>query len=101
MSALKISIVLCTYNGAAYLREQLDSLRAQTLPFYELVVQDDGSTDGTWELLEDYRRQHSDCRIRLFRNPQRLGYNRNFLTAVQRAEGDCIACCDQDDIWPG
>ena len=99
MSALKISIVLCTYNGAAYLREQLDSLRAQTLPFYELVVQDDGSTDGTWELLEDYRRQHSDCRIRLFRNPQRLGYNRNFLTGVQRAEGDCIACCDQDDIW--
>lgn len=99
MKALKISIVMCTYNGAAYLREQLDSLVAQTLPFYELVVQDDGSTDGTWELLENYRLAHPDRRIRLFRHPERLGYNRNFLTAVQRAEGDCIACCDQDDIW--
>lgn len=95
----KISIVMCTYNGAAYLREQLDSLVAQTLPFHELVVQDDGSTDGTWELLEAFRGAHPERRVRLFRNPVRLGYNRNFLTAVQRAEGDCIACCDQDDIW--
>lgn len=95
----KISIVMCTYNGAAYLREQLDSLLAQTLPFYELVVQDDGSTDDTWPLLEAFRTAHPDRRVRLFRNPERLGYNRNFLTAIQRAEGDCIACCDQDDIW--
>lgn len=96
---LKISIVMCTYNGAAYLREQLNSLLAQTLPFYELVVQDDGSTDGTWALLEDFRQAHPGQRIRLYRNERRLGYNRNFLTAVQRAGGDCIACCDQDDIW--
>ena len=76
---------MCTCNGAAYLGEQLDSLRAQTLPPYELVVQDDGSTDGTPDLLRDYQRRHPDLRIRLFANPARLGYNRNFLTAVQRA----------------
>ena len=96
---VKISVIMCTYNGAAYLGEQLDSLRTQTLPPYELVVQDDGSTDGTMDLLRDYQRQHPGLRIRLFANPERLGYNRNFLTAVQRAEGDLIACCDQDDVW--
>lgn len=95
----KISIILCTFNGADYLGEQLESLLAQTLPFHELVVQDDGSTDGTWALLEAFRRAHPERRIRLHRNDARLGYNRNFLTAMQRAEGDLIACCDQDDIW--
>ena len=96
---VKISVIMCTYNGAAYLGEQLDSLRTQTLPPHELVVQDDGSTDGTMDLLHDYQRQHPDLRIRLFANAERMGYNRNFLTAIQRAEGDLIACCDQDDVW--
>ena len=96
---VKISVIMCTYNGVAYLGEQLDSLRTQTLPPHELVVQDDGSTDGTMDLLRDYQQRHPGLRIRLFANPERLGYNRNFLTAVQRAEGDLIACCDQDDVW--
>ena len=96
---VNISVIMCTCNGAAYLGEQLDSLLAQTLPPYEVVVQDDASTDGTMDLLRDYRRRHPDFRIRLFSNPERLGYNRNFLTAIRRAEGDLIACCDQDDIW--
>ena len=96
---VNISVIMCTCNGAAYLGEQLDSLLAQTLPPYEVVVQDDASTDGTMDLLRDYRRRHPDFRIRLFSNPERLGYNRNFLTAIRRAEGDLIACCDHDDIW--
>ena len=96
---VKISVIMCTYNGAAYLSEQLDSLRTQTLPPYELVVQDDGSTDGTMDLLRDYQQRYPGLRIRLFANPERVGYNRNFLTAVQRAGGDFIACCDQDDVW--
>ena len=50
-----VSIVLCTYNGEKYLREQLDSLLAQTYPLHEIIIQDDGSTDGTWEILEETR----------------------------------------------
>lgn len=96
---VKVSIIICTYNGANYLAGQLDSLLAQTCPPYELVVQDDGSSDGTWEMLEAFRAAHPGLCIRLFRNPERLGYNRNFLSAVQRAGGDFIACCDQDDLW--
>ena len=96
---VKVSVIICTYNGANYLAGQLDSLLAQTCPPYELVVQDDGSSDGTWEMLEAFRTAHPGLCIRLFRNPERLGYNRNFLSAVQRAGGDFIACCDQDDVW--
>ena len=96
---VKVSVIICTYNGASYLAGQLDSLLAQTCPPYELVVQDDGSSDGTWEMLEAFRAAHPGLCIRLFRNPERLGYNRNFLSAVQRASGDFIACCDQDDLW--
>ena len=96
---VKVSIIICTYNGANYLAGQLDSLLAQTCPPYELVVQDDGSSDGTWEMLEAFRAAHPGLCIRLFRNPERLGYNCNFLSAVQRAGGDFIACCDQDDLW--
>ncbi len=95
----KISIILCTYNGEAYLQAQIDSLLGQTYPFYELIVQDDNSTDNTIELLENYRKQFPERNIRLYVNPQRLGYNRNFLTAATRATGDYIACCDQDDVW--
>lgn len=95
----RISIILCTYNGEKYLKEQLDSLLRQTYPFDELIVQDDGSTDGTCRMVADYRQQHPDRNIQLFVNAGRLGYSRNFLTAICRASGEYIACCDQDDIW--
>ena len=52
-----ISILLATYNGEKYLTEQLDSLFNQTVPFDTLYIQDDCSTDGTWELLESYQQQ--------------------------------------------
>lgn len=99
MRTRKISIILCTYNGEAYLREQIDSLLAQTYPFYELIVQDDCSTDGTGQIVHTYGEQYPDRNIRFHANPRRLGFNRNFLTALQRATGEYIACCDQDDIW--
>lgn len=53
-----ISVVLCTYNGAAYLREQLDSLLRQTLPATEIILRDDASTDNTWAVVESYVQQY-------------------------------------------
>lgn len=94
-----VSVVLCTYNGESHLRPQLDSILQQTHPHWELIVQDDGSTDRTLEILEAYRENHPDRAIRLYRNKPRLGYNRNFFSAVQHARGELIACCDQDDVW--
>lgn len=99
MRSPKISIVLCTCNGEAYLRGQIDSLLAQTYPFHELIVQDDCSTDSTGHIIRSYQQKYPERNIRFYANPQRMGFNKNFLTALQRAEGDYIACCDQDDIW--
>ena len=99
MRSPKISIILCTCNGEAYLRGQIDSLLAQTYPFHELIVQDDCSTDSTGHIIRSYQQRYPERDIRFYANPQRMGFNKNFLTALQRAEGDYIACCDQDDIW--
>ncbi|MBQ7946317.1 MAG: glycosyltransferase [Bacteroidales bacterium] len=92
-----ISIVLCTYNGAKFLREQLDSLMRQTMPAFEIIVRDDASTDTTWEFLNDYARRFSSMKIS--RNENNQGFMRNFALALQEAQGDYIAYCDQDDIW--
>lgn len=90
---------MCTYNGERFLREQLDSLVNQTYPVYELIVQDDRSTDRTISILKEYQSKYSEIKINIYVNSEQLGYRRNFLTAYQKATGDLIASCDQDDIW--
>ena len=92
-----ISIVMCTYNGELYLRQQLDSLFAQTRPADEIIVQDDCSTDSTPAILAEYASKHPEMNVSV--NGERLGYNRNFIAAVQKATGDYIALSDQDDVW--
>lgn len=92
-----VSIVLCTYNGAKYIKEQLDSILAQTYPLHEIIVQDDHSTDETTQILQEYACKHS--LIKVFQNDSAQGVNGNFLSAMQRATGEYIAISDQDDIW--
>lgn len=92
-----ISVVMCTYNGEKYLREQLDSILRQTYPILELIVQDDCSTDHTCAIIEEYAAKYPF--IKLYRNEHQLGINPNFFSAMQRAQGDLIAISDQDDIW--
>ena len=93
----KVSVVMCTYNGAKYIREQLDSIINQTYPIFEIIIQDDCSTDDTVDIIREYAETHSN--IRLFQNEKSLGINRNFFSAMNRAKGDYIAISDQDDIW--
>lgn len=92
-----ISVVMCTFNGEKYLREQLDSILRQTYPVLELIVQDDGSTDNTCLIIEEYAAQYPF--IKLYRNECQFGVVQNFFSAMQRAQGDLIALSDQDDIW--
>ena len=96
-----ISVVMCTYNGASrHLAEQLDSLFAQTLMPKEIIVQDDCSTDNTLTVLEQYaKKAPQGVQMRVFRNAEQMGINRNFFSAMRRATADLIAICDQDDIW--
>lgn len=93
-----VSVVMCTYNGERFLREQMDSILTQDYPLHEIIVQDDRSSDTTWELLEEYRRQHPGL-VRLYRNDRQLGFCENFHQAMLRATGDYVALADQDDIW--
>lgn len=92
-----ISIALCTYNGAAFLPVQMDSLLAQTWTNLEVVAVDDGSTDGTWDILQDYAAR--DSRVTVHANEQNLGFLLNFQKAFTLTRGAFIAPCDQDDWW--
>lgn len=92
-----VSIALCTYNGAAFLCQQLDSLLAQTCLPMELVAFDDASTDSTWELLQTYAPRFAHAK--LHRNEQTLGVRANFERALKTCRGEWIAPCDQDDLW--
>ena len=93
-----VSIAMATYNGERFLREQLDSTARQTLSPYELVVTDDGSTDGTPGIIEEFAKR-APFQVRLYRNDGRLGYADNFLKAASLCRGDLIAFSDQDDLW--
>ena len=94
----RISVALCTCNGERYLAEQLDSLRKQTHPPYELVVCDDASQDGSVAILESFATL-APFPVRISLNPQRLGISANFEQAIRLCAGNVIALCDQDDVW--
>ena len=93
-----IAVVIATYNGELFLREQLDSVLAQTLMPTEIIIQDDNSSDGTWALLQEYQQRYPNL-IRLYKNEKELGAHMNFERAFQYVTADYIAPCDQDDIW--
>ena len=95
---MRLSVALCTYNGAKYLQAQLDSLRAQIRLPDELVVCDDRSTDGTLEILQAFA-SASPFPVRIHVNPVNLGSTKNFEQAVAQCSGDAIFLCDQDDVW--
>ncbi|SEN94848.1 glycosyltransferase family 2 protein [Cryobacterium luteum] len=97
--ALSVSVALCTYNGAAYLEEQLLSIRGQSLPVAEIVVSDDGSTDDTLAVLERVIADWRGIDVVVLRNATALGVTANFEQALAACSGDLIALCDQDDIW--
>lgn len=96
-SQWRVSVVMCTYNGGRFLEEQLDSIVNQTYPVYELIIQDDGSTDNTEAVARSYAERYSY--IRFYHHEGKPGVNRNFFSAMARAKGDLIAVADQDDIW--
>lgn len=94
----QIAIALATYNGSAYLQAQLASLAIQTQRPSELVVGDDGSTDGTLDILHAFAAK-APFPVRIFRNASTMGFADNFLHTAQLSTADWIAFCDQDDVW--
>jgi glycosyltransferase involved in cell wall biosynthesis len=95
---MKFSVAMCTFNGARYLLEQLESIAAQTRPPDELILCDDGSTDETVEIAQSFART-SSFPVLIKVNETNLGSTQNFDQALGLCEGELIAFSDQDDIW--
>ena len=89
---------MATYNGEAFLPTQLASLVAQTRQPDELVISDDGSTDGTIAVIEAFA-WTAPFQVVILKDQPRLQYRGNFMRAARRCTGDWIAFCDQDDVW--
>jgi glycosyltransferase involved in cell wall biosynthesis len=95
------SIAMCTYNGAAYVDAQLNSLLAQTHLPEQVVIADDASTDGTIEIVEGFvaRANAMGVQVDIVRHPANVGFVANFSHALERSTGEVVFLCDQDDVW--
>lgn len=92
------SVALCTYNGASYIQEQIESILNQTMPVDEIVICDDGSTDDTVSIIQQISSSIPE-KLRLIKNPTNLGLCANFINAISLCKGDIIFLSDQDDVW--
>ena len=95
---MKISVAMCTYNGADFLPAQLESILAQSRKPDQIVVCDDGSTDETRAVLQKFEKQSPDLILLRF-NKKNLGSIKNFEQAIGLCNGEVIALSDQDDVW--
>jgi glycosyltransferase involved in cell wall biosynthesis len=94
-----IDILLATYNGEKYIKEQLESLLAQSERDFVVNICDDCSTDRTVEILRHYVKRYPD-RIKLIVNEKNSGSAAfSFFKLLHRAKGDYVMFCDQDDVW--
>lgn len=93
----RVSVCLLTYNRAAMLPRSIDSLLAQSHGDFELIINDDCSTDGTEEVCRSYAK--SDPRVRYFKNPTNLTFSGNQNAAILRATSDYVALVHQGDVY--
>ena len=95
---MKTAVLLTAYNGSRYLPALLDSLASQTDPDFTVMMQDDGSADGTPAVLSDFAAR--DSRF-VFGTEQgmHLGAAGNFISLIRQANADYLLLCDQDDLW--
>lgn len=94
-----VSVAMATYNGCKYIREQLDSIVKQSILPEEIVIRDDGSTDQTMDIIDEYKKQYPNISWNVCRNETNLGYVKNFMETIKNCAGDIIILCDQDDVW--
>lgn len=92
------SVVLANYNGGVYLKEAIDSVLAQEGVSFELILVDDGSTDGSLALMRDFETRHPG-RVLLIDHGRNRGQGAGFNTGVAAAKGDLISFIDSDDVW--
>ncbi len=92
----KLAILLSTYNGEEYLEEQIDSILQQSFSNFDIYIRDDGSTDGTVPLVQEYINKYAN--IHFFEGTN-LGAAMSFMELLKKVDSDYYMFCDQDDIW--
>lgn len=98
-----ITVLVATYQGKEYLRDQLDSILNQTVKSLHVLISDDGSTDGTWDIIEEYINKYPE-QVRGVKHKKESGDTlhpaaANFFWLLSQAEGDYVFLSDQDDVW--
>lgn len=93
----QIDVLMATYNGEKYLKEQIDSILNQTYSNIRLIVSDDCSTDGTRDLLKEYEKNND--KIKVYYQEKNLGYVKNFEFLLKKVENEIYMMSDQDDVW--
>lgn len=93
---VRVSVAMASYNGEAYITEQIESILLNLEDIDEIVISDDGSSDRTCEIIKQY--QKKEDRIRLIEGP-RKGIKKNFENAIANCYGKYIFLADQDDLW--
>ena len=92
----KVDILMATYNGEKYVKEQIDSILNQTYKNIQLIISDDCSTDSTRDILKQYEQNE---RVKIYYQEKNLGYIKNFEFLLKHVENDVYMLSDQDDFW--
>ncbi len=96
---MKTSVLISTFNGEAFIEEQLASLLEQTVQPDEVLIVDDCSTDGTYAKVQAFLAQNQLDGWRLSQNERNRGFRANFRALAEAATGELVFFCDQDDVW--
>lgn len=99
MQSKRIEILMAAYNGAPYIREQIDSILGQTDTNWHLTLSDDGSTDGTDATIDEYARRYPDRVQRVYSGRRFGGAKDHFFWMTEHCDADYIVYCDDDDTW--
>lgn len=92
----KVDILLATYNGEKYIKEQVESILNQTYENIRIIISDDCSTDNTRQVLKEYENNE---KIKIFYQEKNLGYVKNFEFLLKQVKSNLYMLSDQDDVW--
>lgn len=93
----RINILMATYNGRRYVAKQVESILNQTYKDFRLIISDDGSTDSTVKILQEYEKK--DSRVEIYSQQKNLGVVANFEFLVNKVRSELFMFSDQDDVW--
>ena len=96
MEDKKVAVIMSTYNGEKFVREQLDSIINQTYKNVEIVVRDDGSSDNTVAIIKEYQQTNKNITLHEGKN---LGFIKSFFELLKLVDADYYSYADQDDVW--